>query len=382
MEEDCAESCRARGVPPAVYIVAPGGLDDRAGIGRLVTSVTRFWCGHDTGPSFRVVDPYGPAVLAIAPLYFARALVTILWDAWRGRIALLHVHMSSKGSVLRKGIIMRLGTRLRLPVIVQLHGTDFDRFYRWLPGFAQQALRRTLGQAHSVLVPGAYWHRVMVDELGLAPSHVQVLPNAVRVPRALPERSQHPGCRILFLGRLTASKGVPELLDALADRRLRDLDWQARLAGPGDVDGVRRRAAALGIGHRVEVSGWVPEIEARRLLGASDIFVLPSHFEGLSMALLEAMAFGLAVIATPVGATEDAIADGVSGVLVPVGDRDALARALGRVTGDAALRGALQANARRRACDLFDIAVHCRHLEGLYGRARAASGKGRTTCAP
>ena len=76
------------------------------------------------------------------------------------------------------------------------------------------------------------------------------------------------------------------------------------------------------------------------------------------MALLEAMAFGLAVITTPVGAGADAVEPGVSGLLVPVHDVPALSAALTSVITDASLRAALQAGARRRFHERFDIALH------------------------
>jgi len=356
----------ASGERPAVFIVAPGGLNDRAGIGRLVTSATRFWQESRTGPPFRIIDPYGPAVLPIAPFYLARALLQIVWNGWHGRIAVLHVHMATRGSVLRKGIIVRVAAWLRLPVILHLHGANFDDFYRALPRGARRAVLRTLQRADRVVALGTYWHRALVNEIGVDPRRVVVLANGVSGPPEMRARGAGGPCRILFLGRLEAEKGLQVLLDALADARVGPLSWSMRAAGWGDADAFRQRAAALGLSDRVEISGWVPESQVRAWLAESDVFVLPSYYEGLSMALLEAMAFGLAVVTTPVGATEDAVVHGVSGLLVPVGDRAALAASLAQVIADRSLRAALQAGARRTFCERFDISIHCRRLEELY----------------
>ena len=84
------------------------------------------------------------------------------------------------------------------------------------------------------------------------------------------------------------------------------------------------------------------------------------------MALLEAMAFGCAIVATPVGDTPEAISDGVSGLLVPVGDRAALVSALERLVTDVPLRTRLQAAARQRFCEKFEIAAYCDRLTRLY----------------
>ena len=351
---------------PAVLIVTPGGLRQRGGIGRGVSTIVRWWRESGRNPPLRVVDPYGPGILSIAPFYFARALLEILRSARRGRVALLHVQMASWGSVVRKGIIVHLGARLGLPVVLHIRGGDFDAFYRRLPAVGQRLLRCTLERADRVVVLGEHWRRVLVEQIGVTPSRVRVLPNAVAGPQDVPRRDGPDPCRLLFLGRLEPAKGFPELLDALADPRLARLDWSARAAGEGPVRALRRRAAALGLAGRLEISGWVPESEARRLLAESDVLVLPSHFEGLSLAVLEALAFGLAVVSTPVGALGDAVIDGVSGLQVPVGDRRALAVALARLIEDRPLRAALQAGARQRYRQSFDIAQHGRRLERLY----------------
>jgi glycosyltransferase involved in cell wall biosynthesis len=357
-----------------VFIVAPGGLREPAGIGRLVTSAAKFWDETGTGPAFRVIDPYGPAFLPLAPFYFARALLQIVWNARRGRVALLHVHMATRGSAVRKGIIVHLAARLGVPVILHLHSGRLEKFYRLLPELARREMRRTLNRADRVVALGEYWRRFLVEDIGVDPARVSVLPNAVVGPPDLPARAADGPCRLIFLGRLLARKGLPELLEALADPRVAGLSWSLRVVGRGDANRYRRQAAALGIGDRVELTGWVPESQARAWLADSDVFVLPSHYEGLSMALLEAMAIGLAAIVTPVGATPDAVVDGVSGLLVPVGDRAALAASLARVIGDRSLRAALQSGARQAFRERFDIRIHCQRLESLYGEVSRQHG--------
>ena len=359
--------------PSTVFVVAPGGLHDRAGIGRLMTGVSRCWPTIRTHWRLRIIDPYGPAVLPIAPFFFARALLQIVWNAWRSRIGLLHVHMARGGSVLRKGIIVHLGARLGLPVILHLHGPDLEMLHRRLPPLGQRLLTRTLVRAQRVVVLGDYWRRVTIDQFGVDAARVVVLPNGIAAPADVPAKRAPRSCRILFLGRIDPEKGLPELLDALADQRLAGLEWSVRIAGGGAVHSFEKQAVALGLGERVEFTGWVEEAQVRRWLAEADVFVLPSHHEGLSMALLEAMAFGLAIVVTPVGATPDAIVDGVSGLLVPVGDAPALATALYRVIADTALRAALQAAARQTFGARFDIAAHCRALSALYDEVHAAA---------
>ena len=183
---------------------------------------------------------------------------------------------------------------------------------------------------------------------------------------------------LVFLGYLSARKGVPELLEALAGPALAALPWRATLAGGGPVDEFRARAIALGLADRVAFPGWIDQPSASALCAAADILVLPSHAEGLAMSILEGLAHGLAVVATPVGAHAEVIEPEQSGLLVPPGDVAALAAALARVVGDPALREHLRAAARHRFLDRFDVRSYASSLArlhvGLLGGRRILGG--------
>jgi glycosyltransferase involved in cell wall biosynthesis len=106
--------------------------------------------------------------------------------------------------------------------------------------------------------------------------------------------------------------------------------------------------------------------DSQPLLEALDLFVFPSLKEGLGVAMLEAMASGLTVIASASGGVVDAIEDGVSGVLVPPADAPALAAAITRLWRDEAVRRRIGAAARQRACERFSVAAMARRTMELY----------------
>jgi len=342
-------------------------------MGRVVSSFTRHWQETGSGPEFRIVDPYGSEASVLrSPLYLARALALIVRSGLRRHIDLLHVHVSTRGSVLRKGLAVLTARPLRIPVVLHLHGADFDHFYRRLPRPVRRMTASLFRTADRVVVLGEYWRRFLVEELGLDETRIDVLLNAVRGPDALAlGRRGGRTCRLLFMGRIEREKGIPELLAALGSPAVADLPWSIRLAGIGDAAPFERQADALGIGDRVEFVGWVSPETIYGWLEECDVFVLPSHREGLSMAVLEAMAYGLAVVTTPVGAHREAIDNGVDGVLVPVGDVEALAAALERVIGDEGFRGRLQAGARARFLRDFRIDAYCDRLKAIYASALA-----------
>jgi glycosyltransferase involved in cell wall biosynthesis len=142
-------------------------------------------------------------------------------------------------------------------------------------------------------------------------------------------------------------KGQWHLIDALPDLVPRFPDLALVLLGDGPLrESLRSRAAALGVSRHVVFAGHRPD--ARRLLAAADVFVLPSRHEGMPLVALEAMEAGLPVVATRVIGSAEVVHDGVTGALVRPGDPTALGAAVGRLLADPDLRRRQGVAGRRR----------------------------------
>jgi glycogen(starch) synthase len=154
-----------------------------------------------------------------------------------------------------------------------------------------------------------------------------------------------PRPRVTYLGRLVPQKDVGTLLQAFA--RL-PAGTQLLVVGDGpDRAALQRRAQRFG--GRVHFTGFVPHVQVPAVLRHADLLVLPSRFEDLSSALIEAMAAGLPVVATRVGGTADLVRHGVNGLLVAPCDPAALAAAIGQILADPAAAARMSAAARRTA---------------------------------
>ncbi|MGH7068367.1 MAG: glycosyltransferase family 4 protein [Acetobacteraceae bacterium] len=160
---------------------------------------------------------------------------------------------------------------------------------------------------------------------------------------------------VVIVSRLVRAKGYPELLRAL--ETVPDVElW---------VVGERLRSdrgeelaplfAASALGERLKLLGYREDVPA--ILAAADIFALPSHFEGLPMVLIEAMLAGLPVVASDIPGPREQVLDGATGLLVPRGDAEALARALGELAGAPERRIAMGIAGRERAAARYDEAV-------------------------
>ena len=348
-----------------VCILCPGGLEHAGGIGRAMFYLITQWSSDPAALPVQVIDTRGAGPLILSPLFLMLAVLRIVRLAATRRIALLHVNIASRGSTVRKCVIVLLCVVLRIRFVMHLHGAKFDQFYANLPRPAQTIVQWMFGSAARVIVLGMIWRRFAIDALGVTPNKIDVICNGV--PDAIESPARHSGpVHIVFLGRLGARKGVPELVAALSAGRLVGRDWKATLAGDGDISRFKHEAEQGGIGERVSFPGWLGREATAALLASGDIFVLPSHHEGLPVAVLEALAYGLATIATPVGSLPEFLVDRESVIFVQPANVDQLVDALEHLLNSADERRRLGAQARAVFRRHFDIATTARAVQKSY----------------
>jgi glycosyltransferase involved in cell wall biosynthesis len=331
------------GVAAVVSVLRDGGLFERERVRYVPTHAEGAWGGK-----------------------IARAL-SGFWHAARiclcQRPAIVHVHSASNASFLRKSLLLLIARSAGCKTIFHLHGGGFREFATADAGpLLRRWIRHTLERSSLVIALSDSWASFL---RGFAPrARVAVLPNSVPLPAAVATGAE-PG-RVLFLGRIEEAKGVFELVDAVAKLAARLPKLRLVLGGAGDVDQVRHRAAALGILERIELPGWLDEHARAAELQRASVFCLPSHAEGLPMALLEAMAASKAVVASRVGAIPEAVVDGDNGLLVPAHDSAALAAALERVLADPALGQRLGTQARATVEQHYSLDAVGARLSRIY----------------
>lgn len=307
---------------------------------------------------------------------FALGLLRMAWwSAGRGA-RVVHVHTAHRGSWYRKGICVAVARAARRPVILHVHsgaGAIAASCRRlgpagcWLVGFGFRAADRVVAVSQASASEIERWFRV---------PGVLVVPNAARLPD-LPEASNGSAVsarglvRVLYLGGFAnPAKGGRVLAQALPPAVAAAPQLSVSLAGLGSPPPLDRVAAS------VEWLGWLDSDGVSAALIDTDIVVLPSLSEGLPVALLEALGYGKAVVATRVGGIPEIVTHGIDAVLVEPGDADALARALAELAADPARRGRLGRAARARA-ELLSLDRVDEMLDRLYlevaGRQESAS---------
>jgi glycosyltransferase involved in cell wall biosynthesis len=340
-------------------------LEGRGGVAAVVSVLRRHGLFERESVRYVATHRDGTPLVKVRQL-FAGAGRTLAACAGR-HPAIVHVHAASHASFLRKSLVLLVARLSGCKTIFHLHGGGFRTFATEEAGTVlRRWIRHTLEASSLVITLSDSWAQFV---RAFAPrARVAIVPNAVPLP-ALPASDRAVPGRILFLGRLERAKGIDELLEAGA-RIVRETPGPSPLrlvfGGEGDVEGLRRRAAELGIAGRIELLGWVGPTARDAQLAQASVFCLPSHAEGLPMSMLEAMAACKAVVATHVGGIPETLRDGDNGLLVPPRDEQALARALARLLGDDALRDRLAERARATIEQHYSTEVVCGQLSAIY----------------
>lgn len=241
--------------------------------------------------------------------------------------------------------------RAHVPFVVTGHIGDL-RAVRGPIGVAARAHEATIGHAILRLSTRAFAvsESVAAHLRSIEPRlAVDVIPNGVDLSRfAAGDHAPHDGLRVGFLGRLVRNKGPEVAVRAVAEAVHSGVDASLSFVGEGPERAqLQRRAAQAGIGDRVRFEGYRPDPEA--WFRGIDVLVRPSITEGMPLGILEAMAAGVPVVASDVPGNASLVRDGGSGILVPIGDHAALARALCRVARDPESRARMRESGLRIA---------------------------------
>jgi glycosyltransferase involved in cell wall biosynthesis len=225
------------------------------------------------------------------------------------------------------------------PFAVVLHGSDVPGYQARRFGWLYPLLR---GWCRSIWRSARAVTAVSPDlrELALRTwpeGRIAVVGNGVDTDHFRPDSATEPQRGLLLtVAQLIPRKGLNDLIEALASPRLAPCRLQIVGVGPAEPT-LRRQVIDAGLQDRVEFLGLVEHVRLPALLRRAELFVLPSHREGLPLALLEAMACGRPVVATSVGGIPDLVQHGVNGWLVPPSQPAELADTLVRALGDRAL---------------------------------------------
>jgi len=300
---------------------------------------------------------------------FLSALVKLVWSLISEQIHLVHIHGSHRGSAFRQAMLTLLVVMFRKPIILQTHASEFHIFYANLASWLQKLLAWVFCKCDRFIVLSKSWQEFYTTKLGLAPEQVTLLYNPVEVPSQISPPSTSNPVKFLFLGRIGERKGAFDLIKAFS--RLSEAEKnnsELIMAGDGEVEEARNLVESLNISDQTIFPGWIDTKERDRLLEEGNIFVLPSYNEGLPLSMLEAMAWGLPVIVTPVGGISEIVQDGENGLIVEPSNIEQLSDAMKSLIANEELRISL-GDRGRKSVEPLDITNYWLSFLNIYRSA-------------
>ena len=275
--------------------------------------------------------------------------------------SIVHIHTSEPPSALRKVLFMAVSKLLGKKVIVHFHSfsvnTTINSKYQWV-------YRYLFGKADCVLVLSKYWQDELCDTFGFNEDKVKVLYNPCTTEvsnKVYPKKKE-----ILYAGTVNARKGYADMINAFAKVADKHRDWSIVFAGNGEIEEGKALASRLGIDKQTVFLGWVRGDDKDKAFKEASVFCLPSYAEGFPMGVLDAWAYGLPVITTPVGGIPDIAKDGKNCLLFDPGDTNKLTEQMDKMMSSETLRIDIAKESSELAKGIFSVEEVTGRLENIY----------------
>lgn len=285
----------------------------RGGVAQVLYNYERYVFPHfkyvvNSGGENKFVK-LGRAVGALWQMFFRLA--------FDRRIRIVHIHTASYNSFRRSMYFVGLGKLFGKKIILHIHGGGFREFYATNP----KKIAKRLDRCDTLVVLSETWKRWFE---GILPEKkIEVVGNIVPKPTNIEKMRVDNRLHLLFLGLITEEKGIFDLLDVLEKNKSVFAGRVClHIGGNGKVDKLQRILEEKGLQDMVTYEGWVDEEKKSYLFSLSDAFVLPSYTEGLPVSILEAMSYGLPIIATRVGGIPELVLDNENGILFEAGNKE------------------------------------------------------------
>lgn len=297
-------------------------------------------------------------------LFFAGAYSKMRKTLKTNKTDVVHIHMSYKGSFMRANAIHKLCKKYNVPDIIHLHGSEFQKWYDSEKKGMQKKIRAMMTECAALLVLGDKWNKIARN---IEPqTNTVIVRNTISVPDETVKWKTP--CQFLFMGVLIKRKGVDDLLEAIKLlKKNGGLDnYKFVIAGTGSEEqSLKQMCSYWELNSYVEFVGWADDDKKEKLFRESQIMILPSYNEGLPVAILEAISYGMPVIATNVGDISSAVKDHKNGILIKPGDIKALSKAIVEV-GKQSTFEQYSKESKKTAKDVFSDELYYSQLAKLY----------------
>ena len=340
-----------------VLVVAPGRAT-RGGITSVVKSYenSEIWIKWNC----KWIETYKDSNALIKIYFFLKSF--FIFSVNLPSATIVHIHLSETTSAIRKSFFFFLAYLFRKKIIVHFHAFspattihgNYKKLYKYL-----------FIKSDKVFVLSKYWK----DEIDLAFGHNTINTVVVFNPCNVIDRDETNIPKekiILFAGTLNERKGFVDLIKAFAIVLKTNPEWKLVLAGNGEIERGKTLAAELGVLQSILFTGWISGIDKDTFFRKSSIFCLPSYNEGFPMAILDAIAYGLPIVTTPVGGILDVFTDNKNAFIFNPGDINSLAQKLITLIDNKDVQEQFKVSSIKLATTSFAFTSISNQVDALY----------------
>lgn len=272
---------------------------------------------------------------------------------------IVHIHIATTQSAKRKQFFFYPAKWMKKRTIFHFHPSN-EKFL--FEPYNQKLYQKLFSQADLILVLSEQWKKWLEESLGIT-EHVEVLYNPCpKVNRREDIRENN----ILFAGTIIPRKGYGDLIKAFAKIAKKYPNWKIIFAGNGEIENAKKIASEYGISNQIVFPGWINGKKKEETFQKASIYCLASNGEGFPMGVLDAWAYGIPCVVTPVGGIPDIIKDEVNGLIFPVGDIDTLASKLEKLITNKDLRTKIVKETDKYVNNEFNVSSINQKLGQIY----------------
>lgn len=276
---------------------------------------------------------------------------------------IVHIHSSFGPSFYRKIPFIYMAIWRKIKIVNHIHGAEFDKLYTDTDIKKKKRVKKVYEKCDVLIALSEEWK----EKLGkiVSKEKIVVIENYTLIPEFVNKERQN---QILYLGELGKRKGCFDIPFIYQKAISEEAPVSLIMAGDGAKEEVKKAFQEQNVKSNVYFPGWVRGEKKENLLQESSIFLFPSYNEGMPMAILEAMSYGLAIITTNVGGIPKLIEDGVNGYLCEPGDINDLADKLKELIENPEKRSAFGREARTKVTENYSFDSHKNKILDLYNR--------------
>jgi len=288
-----------------------------------IASVLSVYAKYD--PVFKFLPTYSSENNFLNILGFPKKYLHILFFLIANReYKIVHIHGASQVSFYRKYIIfLSVKYLLGRKVIYHIHGGAYHKFEKNSGSIIKKSIHHMIDKSNAIICLSNSWKQYYTSSFHA--KRVFVLNNIIPKPKLNNKIREKKIIHFLFLGKIYKEKGIYDLLEVIQENK----DYlhgkvKITIGGNGETDILERMIDEFKVSDIVEFIGWVSGEKKDKLLAESDIFILPSYYEGLPISILEAMSYRSSIISTDVGGISTIVKNDKNGFLIKPRDKNAI----------------------------------------------------------